>query len=188
MLSISCGIIHYTTPVAAGIAASSSRPIPRKSAPSASPDTRPALTFQKLLHKRLLRPKLRGQQDTLDMVPLLPAVEGLLVLLPPLQQQHINSAQIRDIAILLKVLPNRVPDVRGRNVQRIQLHDLRRLLLWREQTTLGRRNTDRAAPVAVEADGAFASLGCAQRQLSWSCKTGWYCCHCGCRTVRVYAQ
>ena len=51
------------------------------------------------------------------MVVLLPAVHRLLVLLPPLEDEGVDDPRVADVAVLLKLFADAVPDIRGRNIQ-----------------------------------------------------------------------
>ena len=55
------------------------------------------------------------------MVRLLPEVHRLLILLPALEQEHVDDALVRDVAVLLELAPDGVPELLcgdGKSVQR----------------------------------------------------------------------
>ena len=61
------------------------------------------------------------------MVKLFPTVHRLLELLLALLDENVDDACVGHIAVLFKVLPDAVTDVRWGHVQRIERDDLRSL-------------------------------------------------------------
>lgn len=67
------------------------------------------------------------EEDAHDVVELLPAVHGFLILLPALEHEDVDEAGVGDVAVLLKVLADAVSDVGGGDVERVEGDDLRGL-------------------------------------------------------------
>lgn len=55
---------------------------------------------------------------------LLPAVQGLLVILTALEEEHVNDLWIRDVTVLLKLLAHGGTDLRSGNVKGEESADL----------------------------------------------------------------
>lgn len=115
------------SPEAPGMTASSSRPIKRNYKPQKLNVRTYKLTFIKLLQKCLLRSILRLQKNASYMICLLPTIQRLLELLPPLQQQYINCVQICDISISFETLSYRMPYICWRYVQGVKDNNFRSL-------------------------------------------------------------
>lgn len=82
-------------------------------------------TLIELLQKRSPWFNLWLQKNTQDMVWLLPQIQRLLVLLPALQDQHVDCASVANVAISLKPLTNGMPEGGCRDIQSIQVDDFR---------------------------------------------------------------
>ena len=102
------------------------------------------------------------------MVRLLPEVHRLLILLPALEQEHIDDALVRDVAVLLELAPDGVPELLCGDGDGVQGDNLGCLWAVREggakalavkvQWVEEREETDPTVPVAIELDGPLASL------------------------------
>ena len=76
-------------------------------------------TFIELLKERLGWPACRLQQRAENMVVLFPKVHSLLVLLRAAQCKLVDQANVGDMAVLLKLCTNALPEVLRRDVQRV---------------------------------------------------------------------
>ncbi len=79
------------------------------------------------MQKRLLRPLLGLQQDAQHLIRELPAVHRLLVLLPALQEQYLDSTGISDVPMALKALADTISYVGRRDVEGVEGDDFRGL-------------------------------------------------------------
>lgn len=74
-------------------------------------------TFVELLQERPLRPAPRREENAHNVVELLPAVEGFLILLAALEDEDVDDARVGHIAVFLEVAADAVADERRGDVQ-----------------------------------------------------------------------
>ena len=117
-------------------------------------------TFVELLQERPVWATPRREQLAHDMIFLLPVVHRLLVLLPALEQELVDHAQIRDVPVLLKSCPNGLADILLRDRECVKSSDL--WGLSEREHTHGRTRLDVKAystvPVAVELEDCRSGL------------------------------
>lgn len=80
-------------------------------------------TFIELLQECLWRTPLRLQQRTEDMVVLLPVVDRFLIFLPAPKGKAVNESHVGYVTVLLEFAPNALPEIRHRDVERIDTDD-----------------------------------------------------------------
>ena len=99
-------------------------------------------TFIELLQEGAWGPTLRLEEDTHDVVELLPAVHRLLVFDAALLEENVDDAGIGDVPVLLEVLADTVPDICGGDVERIEGDNLRSLPNEEQGQGVGIMRTD----------------------------------------------
>ena len=67
-----------------------------------------------------MRAALGGEENSHDMIKLLPAVQRLLVLLAALLNENVDDTGVGHVAVLLKVSADAVSDVGGGDIECVE--------------------------------------------------------------------